>query len=57
MNEAVPRVQEYFGQAAKIQGELFRDPDHDDHCEAVARILTRLSSKDAVELLNRFDSD
>ena len=57
LNEAVPKLREHFGADARVQLEIFRDPDNGADAEVFARISTDRPSEDALDALERFDED
>lgn len=57
LNESVPTLQKHFGDEVKVQLEIFSDPDKTTEQELFARVLTRLSAAEALDLLDLFDED
>ena len=58
LNEAVPRLQRYFGDNLRIRLEVFSDPDGAaGDRELFARVLTDLAAREAAGLLDCFDEE
>jgi hypothetical protein len=57
LNEAVPKLQECFGDDVSVRLEVFSDPTATNNCELFARVLTKLSANDALDILDRFDNE
>lgn len=56
LNEAVSHLYAVFGLNVHVRLELSVDPDHGANRELFARILTSLSPREALALLERFDN-
>jgi len=57
LNEAAPKLQEYFGNNVRVRLEMFSDPVAANDSELFARVLTELSASEALGLLDRFDNE
>lgn len=55
LNEATPMLEHYFGHGVQADLDVFTDPDQGTK-ELIARILTTLGPKEALEILDRFDN-
>lgn len=57
LNEAAAKLQDCFGDSVRVRLEIFSDPTAANDCELFARVLTKLSANDALDLLDRFDRE
>ena len=57
LNEAAPKLQKHFGDSVRVHLEVFSDPDQASDGELFARVLTTLSARQALSILDRFDKE